>query len=78
MDGIWEKGWKFLETCSLNIFQNQYLSKFTTQMLHPTIKWAQRKDKIYIELSLRDILHDKVNLSENSIAFSCESNKQNY
>ena len=23
--------------------------------LHPTIKWAQRKDKIYITLEVRDI-----------------------
>lgn len=38
-------------------------------MLHPTIKWAQRKDKIYIELSLRDIANEKVDLTTNSISF---------
>lgn len=25
------------------------------EVLHPVIKWAQRKDKIYITLGLRDI-----------------------
>lgn len=27
----------------------------STAVLHPTIKWAQRKDKIYITLEVRDI-----------------------
>ena len=28
--------------------------------LHPTIKWAQRKDKLYITLEVRDIENEKV------------------
>lgn len=37
--------------------------------LHPTIKWAQRKDKIFITLGVRDIQAEKVDLKENSIQF---------
>jgi hypothetical protein len=37
--------------------------------LHPIIKWAQRKDKIYITLGLRDIENEKVTLQENVLKF---------
>lgn len=37
--------------------------------LHPTIKWAQRKDRIYITLEVRDIENEKVELKEDNIKF---------
>ena len=30
--------------------------------LHPVVKWAQRKDRLYLELQLKDILDEKVEL----------------
>ena len=32
----------------------------STTSLHPAIRWAQRKDKIFITLDLRDIEQEKV------------------
>jgi len=32
----------------------------STTALHPVIRWAQRKDKIFITLDLRDIEQEKV------------------
>jgi hypothetical protein len=37
--------------------------------LHPTIKWAQRKDKIFITLGIRDITNEKVTLKDNALQF---------
>ena len=33
--------------------------------LHPVLKWAQRKDKIFITLGLRDIKDEKISLKDN-------------
>lgn len=46
--------------------------------LHPIVKWAQRKDKIFITLGLRDIEDEKVDLKEGRIAFSGTSAKNTY
>lgn len=45
---------------------------------HPIIKWAQRKDKIYIEIGLRDIVDEKIDLTENSISFEGTSDSKKY
>ena len=37
--------------------------------MHPVIRWAQRKDKIYITLELRDLTDEKVDLTEEKISF---------
>ena len=46
--------------------------------LHPTIKWAQRKEKIFLTLGLRDITNEKVNLKDNILDFECESHGKKY
>lgn len=46
--------------------------------LHPIIKWAQRKDKTFITIGLRDIEDEKVDLQEDRISFSCTSAKNRY
>lgn len=37
-----------------SIIKLTYLFRYMTA-LHPTIKWAQRKDKIFVTLGIRDI-----------------------
>ncbi len=46
--------------------------------LHPTIRWAQRKEKVFITLGLRDIVNEKVNLKESTLDFQCESHGKKY
>lgn len=46
--------------------------------LHPTLKWAQRKDKIFITIGLRDIVDEKVSLKNNSFTFECSSSGKKY
>ena len=41
----------------------------TADILHPLVKWAQRKDRVFLEIGLRDITDEKVNITSNSIAF---------
>ncbi len=50
----------------------------TTASLHPIIKWAQRKDKIFIEVGLRDIQGESVNLTPTAIAFTGDSAGKKY
>jgi hypothetical protein len=45
---------------------------------HPQIKWAQRKDRIFLEVQLRDIKDEKIELTENSLTFSGDSDKHKY
>lgn len=30
---------------------------------HPIIKWAQRKDRVFIEVQLRDVKDEKIDLT---------------
>lgn len=46
--------------------------------LHPIIKWAQRKDKLFLELQLRDVKDEKVDLTATGIGFTGESGGQLY
>lgn len=45
---------------------------------HPTVKWAQRKDRIFIELHLMDIANEKVDLTSTHLHFQGESGKNKY
>ena len=45
---------------------------------HPIIRWAQRKDKVYLEVQLRDIKGEKIDLSEQGLTFEGESDKDKY
>lgn len=47
-------------------------------MLHPIIKWAQRKDRVFIEVPLRDIKGEKIELAPQGLSFSGESAGKNY
>lgn len=63
---------KILENNSVLIILNWSIIKTLTRImsaLHPTIKWAQRKDRIYLTLEVRDIENEKVELKEDSIKF---------
>jgi len=44
----------------------------------PIIKWAQRKDRVFIEVGLRDITQEKIELTENNISFQGLSDSKNY
>jgi hypothetical protein len=45
---------------------------------HPIIKWAQRKDRVFIEVGLRDIVDEKIDLTETTISFQGTSDKVKY
>lgn len=46
--------------------------------LHPVLKWAQRKERVFLELQLRDIQDEKVDLTTKGISFSGKSSGQLY
>jgi prostaglandin-E synthase len=46
--------------------------------LHPVLKWAQRKERVFLELQLRDIQDEKVDLTAKGISFSGKSSGQLY
>ena len=45
---------------------------------HPTVKWAQRKDKIFLTIELRDIKNDKIDLKEKELVFEGSSDNNTY
>ena len=49
-----------------------YLLKYR----HPPITWAQRKDRVFLTIQLRDIKNEKIELKEKSFNFSGESDKK--
>jgi prostaglandin-E synthase len=42
------------------------------------VKWAQRKDYLYITISLPDVKDHSIDLTERKITFSGKSNGQDY
>lgn len=44
----------------------------------PTIKWAQRKDKLYLTIEIRDIKNEKIDLQPTSLSFTGESDEKLY
>jgi len=46
--------------------------------LHPIIKWAQRKERLFLELQLRDVQDEKVDLTSRGISFSGRSGGRLY
>jgi hypothetical protein len=45
---------------------------------HPTTKWAQRKDRVFVELHLMDIANEKVELTATHLKFQGESGQKTY
>lgn len=45
---------------------------------HPITRWAQRKDKIYLEVTLRDIVNEQIELTPTTLSFSGESDGKKY
>lgn len=45
---------------------------------HPILRWAQRKDKVFIEIALRDISEEKIELTSNTMSFNGVSDKKKY
>jgi hypothetical protein len=45
---------------------------------NPPIKWAQRRDKLYLKITLRDIKDEKVDILANKFEFSCTSDEKKY
>jgi prostaglandin-E synthase len=46
--------------------------------LAPTVKWAQRKDKLYVTVEIRDIKNEKIDLQPASLSFVGESDDKHY
>ncbi len=42
------------------------------------VKWAQRKDSIYLTIALRDVKNESVSLTDKTLKFSGESDGQKY
>lgn len=42
------------------------------------VKWAQRKDSLYVTIDLPDVKHEKVSLQEDCLTFEGTSNDQDY
>jgi prostaglandin-E synthase len=49
-----------------------------THPLAPTIKWAQRKEKVYMTVEIRDIKNEKIDLQPTSLSFLGESDEKLY
>lgn len=49
-----------------------------THTLAPTIKWAQRKDKVYMTVEIRDIKNEKIDLQPANLSFVGESDEKHY
>jgi prostaglandin-E synthase len=49
-----------------------------TLKLSPNVKWAQRKDKLYITIEIRDIKNEKIDLQPTSLSFFGESDDKHY
>jgi hypothetical protein len=45
---------------------------------HPISKWAQRKERVYLEVQLRDIKNDNIELTESTLTFTGDSDGQKY
>ena len=48
------------------------------QMHHPTIYWAQRKDVVYMRLSVSSATDVKCKIAEETIHFACKSGGEDY
>ena len=46
-----------------------FTSLIASQMSLPPVKWAQRKDSLYVTIMVPDIVNPEVALTENSIVF---------
>lgn len=51
---------------------------FSPSFRHPITKWAQRKDRVFIEIPLMDLINEKVDLSADRLGFSGESGQKKY
>lgn len=45
---------------------------------HPNIKWAQRKDRVFVEVQIRDAKNEKVELHPTSLNIAGDSDGVNY
>ncbi|KAF0689895.1 Aste57867_18691 [Aphanomyces stellatus] len=50
----------------------------TQRALWAPVKWAQRKDSLYVTVDLPDVKDEKVTLTNNSLKFSGTSNQTKY
>jgi prostaglandin-E synthase len=46
--------------------------------IHPLIKWAQRKDRVFMEIHLQNIKEEKIDLTSHGFSFSGDSNGKLY
>ena len=45
---------------------------------HPNVKWAQRKDRVFVEVQLRDGKNERVELKETSLGVEGNSDGIHY
>jgi hypothetical protein len=44
----------------------------------PFLKWAQRKDVVFLTVELRDIKNEKIEITETTLVFDAESDDKHY
>lgn len=44
----------------------------------PNIKWAQRKDVVFLTVEIRDLKNEKIEVTDTSLIFSGSSDDKNY
>lgn len=44
----------------------------------PNVKWAQRKDAVFLTVEIRDIKNEKITLTETSLTFDAESDQKHF
>jgi len=49
-----------------------------TTPIRPPVRWAQRKDIVYLQFDLSDVKNEKIVLSENKLSVSCSSEGKSY
>jgi len=59
------------------LHNKNYMSEFTSVLTAP-VKWAQRKDSLYLTISLSDVKDHKIDLTENKLIFTGSSGDKNY
>lgn len=49
-----------------------------TDVVAPSILWAQRKDRVFVSIQLEDVTDEKITVDDSKLAFSAKSHGQNY
>lgn len=72
------KLWKSTENKRITPTKEQTIRMTTSATNIAPVKWAQRKDSIYLTITLSDVKDHKVELTNSGLVFSGNSNGKQY